>query len=169
LINALRILDQEHMPSSELRGSWAGAMGQSQFMPSTYLKYAVDYNGDGKRDIWQNEADVFASIANYIAAEGWHNELTWGREVQITRDLPDNQIGLPNKHSLVEWQKLGVRNINGGALPKKPLQASLIQPDGLNGRGFLVYDNFRALMRWNRSTYFAASVGLLADRIKTGH
>ena len=166
LIDALRILDEEHMPSSALRGSWAGALGQCQFMPSTYLKYAVDYDGSGRRDIWDNEADVFASIANYLAAEGWRSDLSWGRAVKLRKALPETQIGLDNKRSLTEWQKLGVRDAGGKPLPNKPIEASLVQPDGLDGRSFLVYDNFRALMRWNRSTYFAASVGLLADRLK---
>jgi membrane-bound lytic murein transglycosylase B len=166
LINALRILDQEHMRASELRGSWAGALGQCQFMPSTYLRYAVDADGDGHRDIWTNQADALASIANYLAAESWKPELTWGRAVSLRKALPESQTGLGVKHSLAEWQKLGVRNSDGKPLPQKPLQASLVQPDGADGRSFLVYDNFRALMKWNRSTYFATSVGLLADQIK---
>lgn len=166
LIDALHILDEEHMPASELRGSWAGAMGQCQFMPSTYRRYAVDYDGAGRRDIWDNQADVFASIANYLKAEGWSKDLTWGREVRLGKGLPESTIGLDNKRLLADWQKLGVRSAGGTGLPKKPLQASLVQPDGLSGRSFLVYDNFRALMHWNRSTYFAASVGLLADKIR---
>ncbi len=166
LMNALRIIDQDHIPSSSLRGSWAGAMGQCQFMPSTYLKYAVDYDGDGRRDIWKSDADVFASIARYIAAEGWSSDLTWGREVQLTQSLDSDEIGLDHGHSLIEWQGLGVRNLDGDPLPTKDLRASLIQPDGADGRSFLVYDNYRALMRWNRSTYFATTVGLLADRLR---
>lgn len=166
LINALRILDQEHMRAVDLRGSWAGALGQCQFMPSTYLRYAVDYDGSGQRDIWNNQADVFASIANYLAADGWKPQLTWGRAVSLRKALPESATGLGIKHSLGEWQKLGVRGSDGKPLPQKPLTASLVQPDGADGRSFLVYDNFRALMRWNRSTYFATSVGLLADQIK---
>jgi membrane-bound lytic murein transglycosylase B len=165
LFNALRILDQEHIPATALRGSWAGAMGQCQFMPSTYLRYAVDYNNDGVKNIWTEPKDVWASIANYIAAEGWHGDQTWGREVELEEDIPASEIGLDHQHSLAEWQALGIRSVNGSNLPDKPLQASLIQPDGPDGRSFLVYDNFRALMRWNRSTYFATAVGLLADRI----
>ncbi len=166
LFNALRIIDAEHVPAEELRGSWAGAMGQCQFMPSTYLRYAVDYDNNGQRDIWDNTPDVLASIANYLAAEGWRNDLTWGREVTLGKDVPTQEAGLDHQHSLAEWQQSGVRSLDGSALPDKPLQASLIQPDGPDGRSFLVYDNFRALMRWNRSTYFATTVGLLADRIK---
>lgn len=166
LFNALRILDQEHIPATALRGSWAGAMGQCQFMPSTYLRYAVDYDRDGQRDIWSNRRDVWASIANYLAAEGWNPDLTWGREVELEQAVNASDIGLDHQYMLAEWQAKGVRNLDGSDLPQKPLQASLIQPDGSDGRTFLVYDNFRALMRWNRSTYFATSVGLLADRIK---
>jgi membrane-bound lytic murein transglycosylase B len=166
LLDALRILDQEHISSSELRGSWAGAMGQCQFMPSTYLKYAVDYDRNGQHDIWGSKRDVFASIANYLAAEGWNTDLTWGREVELEIDVTPDEIGLDHQHSLNEWATMGVHNLDGSHLPVRPLQASLIQPDGSDGRSFLVYDNFRALMRWNRSTYFATAVGLLADRIK---
>ncbi|MGE3622426.1 MAG: lytic transglycosylase domain-containing protein [Bdellovibrionales bacterium] len=168
LLNALRILDQEHISGSDgLRGSWAGAMGQCQFMPSTFLRHAVDYNGDGHRNIWTDKADVFASIANYLAAEGWDRNVTWGRRVLLTRPIPAGSAGLDNKLTLEQWQGMGVRSANGDPLPALPYQASLVQPDGPDGRSFLVYDNFRALMRWNRSTYFASSVGILADKIKT--
>ncbi len=165
LLHTLHLLDEERMDSSQLVGSWAGAMGQSQFMPSTYRRYAVDHDGDGRRDIWNTKADVFASIANYLKAEGWKAGQTWGREVKLTRPIPQRDIGLDNQHMLSDWNRLGVRMKNGKNLPNKVIPASLIQPDGPQGPSYLVYDNFRALMRWNRSTYFAASVGLLADRI----
>jgi len=166
LLNALRILDSEHMPAAALRGSWAGAMGQCQFMPSTYLKYAVDYNGDGIHDIWTNQADIFASIANYLASEGWRPELGWGQEVNLTVPAPDAVIGLNYQQDIAGWAQMGVQAVNGAPLPNRLINASLIQPDGPQGRSFLVTDNFRALMRWNKSTYFATSVGLLADTIK---
>ncbi|MDD3288283.1 MAG: lytic murein transglycosylase [Alphaproteobacteria bacterium] len=166
LIFALGILDSEHMAPDSLEGSWAGAMGQCQFMPSVYTKYAIDHDQDGRKDIWGNTEDVLASIANYLVAEGWQRNLTWGREVKLTRSIPSSAIGLDKIHSLKHWQNLGVRAKNGSPLPIKSLQASLIRLDGTNGRSFLVYDNFRALMRWNRSTYFATTVGLLADKIK---
>ena len=164
LIATLHILDQEHKTASELHGSWAGAMGQCQFMPSTYLKYAVDGDNDGHRDIWNDPIDVMASIATYLAAEGWKRELTWGREVE--GNIATSEIGLTQTHSLSEWAAQGVTSIDGSPLPQRDLQASFVQPDDANGEGFLVYDNTRALMRWNRSTYFALSVGLLADEIK---
>jgi membrane-bound lytic murein transglycosylase B len=166
LINALRILDEEDMSSSALRGSWAGAVGQCQFMPSTYLHYAVDYDDSGKRDVWTNQADVFASIANYINTLGWKSDMTWGREVKLKADIDADNIGLDHQLTLAQWQKLGVRRMNGVALPNKAIKASLIQPDGPHGRSFLVYDNFRALLKWNRSSYFALAVGLLADKVK---
>lgn len=166
LLNALRILDAEHMDVADLRGSWAGAMGQCQFMPSTYMQHAVDYNEDGKRDIWSDHSDVWASIANYLAYEGWQADLKWGRSVELDQTLPASEVGLDVRHSLSEWKALGV-NVPDEILRAKPsLEASLIQPDGADGRSFLVYDSFRAIMKWNRSTYFATAVGLLADRIR---
>jgi membrane-bound lytic murein transglycosylase B len=164
LFTALRILEQENLSPEDLRGSWAGAMGQCQFMPSTYLKFAVDGDGDGKRDIWNNPIDSLASIANYLAAEGWRRGLSWGREVE-SGGLPENLIGFETALSLKEWSDKGITNLGGSLLPQHAVQASYVQPDGENGSRFLVYDNFQALRRWNRSTYFALSVGLLADRI----
>jgi membrane-bound lytic murein transglycosylase B len=164
LMAALHILDEQHIPSSALLGSWAGAMGQCQFMPSTYLHYAVSYGGN-RPDIWDNDADVLASIANYLAAEGWRAGQGWGMEVTAAKSIDEGEIGIKNAHSITEWNQLGVRDMQGVALPDSSNAASLLAPDGMHGRLFLVYDNMRAVMRWNRSTYFAASVGLLADRI----
>jgi len=166
LFNALRIIDEEHIPASSLRGSWAGAMGQCQFMPSTFLLYAVDYNHTGTRDIWNQKTDVFASIARYIAAEGWEEDKSWGQEVSLKNAIVLNKIGLNQSYTLKTWHDLGVRLMNGVPLDELPLQASLIQPDGVDGQSFLVYNNFRTLLKWNRSTYFALAVGLLTDRIK---
>lgn len=165
LIETLLLLDEERRPASSLIGSWAGAMGQCQFMPSTFRRYAVDYNRDGMRDIWNDTADVFASIANYLAAEGWRSGLAWGREVDTETVPGDARVGLDSPKPLSEWRRLGVRSLDGTELPVRNVSASLIQPDGSDGRSFLVYDNYRAVMRWNRSTYFATAVGLLADRI----
>ncbi len=168
LIEAFKVVQEEKMDPWKLVGSWAGAMGQCQFMPSTFRAYAADFDGDGRRDIWENVPDVFASIASYLKAEGWARDLKWGREVHLTRPVPAELIGLEIKHDLAFWQKAGVRTLSKKHLPNQKVEASLIQPDGAGGRSFLVYDNFRALMRWNRSTYFAASVGLLANRIDGG-
>ena len=166
LLNAIRIVDKGLIKASDMRGSWAGAMGQSQFMPSSYLAYAVDFDGDGRADIWNSRADVFASIANYLVRAGWKGDETWGRAARLPagfgRELVDhNKVTKP----LAEWQALGVRTAEGADLPQRDLAASIIQPDGEGGRAFLVYNNFRSIMRWNRSVNFATSVGLLADSI----
>lgn len=166
LIDALRIVDQGHVRLSDFKGSWAGALGQCQFMPSSFHAYAVDANGDGKKDIWHNKADVFASTANYLARHGWNKDQTWGREVRVPSHFTENLVGLEVKKSLSEWARLGVTLPGGGALPQVAgMEASLITPDGLGGATYLVYDNYRTIMRWNRSTYFATSVGLLANAL----
>jgi membrane-bound lytic murein transglycosylase B len=150
-----------------MRGSWAGAMGQSQFMQSSYLARAVDYDGDGRRDIWTTPPDVFASIANYLAKAGWSDRHTWGRPVQIADQLKADAAGLEVVKPLPEWHALGVRTSNGDALPVVALDASLLRMDD-DGPTYLVYNNFRVLMAWNRSTYFALTVGELADLIDHG-
>ena len=163
LFAAFQILEREHMEPADLRGSWAGALGQCQFMPSVYLKYAVDENSDGKRDIWNDPVDALGSIATYLAAEGWKRAETWGREAEGGEEAPAFNGNLGNTISLQEWEPNNA--LNGFAVTERA-PASVVEPDGEDGPRFLVYDNFRALMRWNRSTYFALSVGLLADKIK---
>lgn len=165
LFNALRVLERENMTSDQLVGSWAGAMGQCQFMPSTYLKFAVDEDQNGQRDIWNSELDAFASAANYLAAEGWQRGQPWELEVEAN-DVPLSLIGPNQTLSLEEWGQRGVTLLNGNPLPQGGLQASLIRPDGDGGASYLIFDNFRALLRWNKSTYFALSVSLLADQIR---
>jgi membrane-bound lytic murein transglycosylase B len=169
LLNALRIVAKGHIEPQDLRGSWAGAMGQSQFMPSSYLAYAVDFDGDGKADIWSSRADVFASAANYLAKVGWRGDETWGREVRLPPGF-DPSLANHNKiqKPLIDWQALGVRRSDGGDLPQRDLMASLIQPGGPEGPSFLIYNNYRVLLRWNRSLYFATAVGFLADRLGEG-
>ncbi|MGI9450471.1 MAG: lytic murein transglycosylase [Geminicoccaceae bacterium] len=169
LIAALRILDQGHISPADMRGSWAGAMGQCQFMPSSFLRFAVDFDGDGKRDIWNSLPDIFASIANYLASSGWDDRYTWGRQVKpaaAKSPPPTSKAALKIVKSLPEWQSLGVRRKNGRNLPKMALDASLLHTDDGEGPAYLVYDNFRVLMDWNRSTYFALTVGELADLIQ---
>lgn len=143
-------------------GSWAGAMGQCQFMPTTYLNYAVDFDGDGRRDIWNSTPDVLASIANYITSAGWNGRYIWGREVMVPNGTP---TGLDRRLSLAAWQRMGVRTIDGGFLPDADIDASVVTTDDGLGQSYLVYQNFKTLMVWNRSTYFALSVGLLADEL----
>ena len=165
LLAALEILERGERRPAALLGSWAGAMGQSQFMPSTYLGYAVDFDGDGRRDIWTSLPDVFASMSNYLARAGWAGGEHWGRPVAAPAGLDPTLLGLERRLSLAEWSRRGVRTATGGPLPTARLDASLLRMDGEGGPTFLVYRNFRTLMVWNRSTYFALSVGLLADEL----
>ena len=171
LINALKIIDEGHTNSNDMMGSWAGAMGQNQFMPSSFLNFAVDYNGDGKKDIWNTLPDVFASSANYLNLSGWDRELTWGREVIVTREINEELISrsarkIDISKSLQEWSELGVLKADMNSLPNRDLQAYLIYPDGDDGRKYLVYENFKVIMQWNRSLFFGISVGTLADMIE---
>lgn len=170
LFAALRILQEGHTTKEQLVGSWAGAMGQSQFMPTSFLIYAVDHDNDGKKDIWGNTADVFASIANYLSKEGWSDSITWGRQVTLPAQFDYSMTGLKRSKMkpLQEWQMLGVRRYDGSALPQADLKASLLMPDDENGRIYLVYENFHTLMKWNRSSYFGVSVSRLADKIRMG-
>jgi len=168
LIDALRIIEQEHMSADDLKGSWAGALGQCQFMPDSYLKFAVDYNGDGKRDIWNTKSDVFASIANYLKSSGWDDKVGWGRPVKLPdnfdRSLADNS----SEKSLAEWNKLGVRTASGGKLPAQKMKASLVfVGEGDDAVPYIIYSNFKVIMKWNRSRFFATSVGMLADRVES--
>ena len=176
LFDALDILNRGDIDLARLKGSWAGAMGQAQFMPSSYLKFAEDFDGDGRRDIWTDTADVFASIANYLKGHGWVANETWGREViatpeaarQIARDVGhragtcqatrDMTVALP----LERWQALGVRVPGGGRLPAADLEASLVS--GATRR-FLVYRNYDALLEYNCANAYALGVALLAERI----
>jgi membrane-bound lytic murein transglycosylase B len=168
LIDALKIIDHGDVTPAAMTGSWAGAMGQCQFMPSSFLHYAVDFDGKGQRNIWTDEGDVFASIANYLTRVHWRPDQTWGRQVRLPPGFDAKLIGLKIEKSLGEWKRLGIRNQDGSALPQAAFPASLVAPDGPSGPAYLVYGNFRALMKWNRSTFFAASVGLLADRLVSG-
>jgi membrane-bound lytic murein transglycosylase B len=163
LIEALKIVDAGHISLARLKGSWAGAMGPFQFMPSSFRHYAVDGDGDGRIDILGSVPDALASAANYLAKAGWHNDQTWGRPVTLPQPFDRQLAGLDNRLPLSRWQALGVRRSNGAALPRRNLQASLILADDPQGSAYLVYDNFRALRRWNRSNSFAVAVGTLAD------
>ncbi|MFT5312811.1 MAG: membrane-bound lytic murein transglycosylase B [Paraglaciecola sp.] len=170
LFAALDILQQGHISKDAFVGSWAGAMGQSQFMPSSFLAYAYDFDEDGKKDIWTNKADVFASIANYLKSHGWDDTITWGRQVRLPENFDLALAGLAKDKmkAMAQWQALGVRRYDGRDLPLNSIQASIIMPDDSKGRIYLVYQNFHTLMHWNRSTYFGAAVSYLSDRIKKG-
>jgi len=163
---ALKIIDEGHITPADMKGSWAGAMGQVQFMPSSFNAYAVDYNKDGKKDIWNNTADALASAANYLKQAKWDDTYTWGRQVLLPDNYDAQVSGLKLTKKLNEWQSLGIRTYEGNNLPKVDLDASLIMPDGENGRIYLVYNNYKSIMRWNRSDYFATSVAHLSDAIK---
>jgi membrane-bound lytic murein transglycosylase B len=167
LVKALRILEDEKMYPEDLIGSWAGAMGHCQFMPSSFLKFAVDYDNDGRRDIWNSLPDAFASIANYLKNSGWNGNQSWGREVRIPANFDRALEDIEKLRPLAEWKRLGVTKADGSPLPDVDIHAALIfagrtTPDeGV----YLIYPNYHVLLDWNRSRYFATSVGLLADHI----
>jgi membrane-bound lytic murein transglycosylase B len=165
LIHALRILDEGHISIEEMKGSWAGAMGQLQFMPSTFCRFAVDFNSDGRADIWKSNEDAFASAANYLSQSGWRNDQTWGQEVRLPTDFSGAPIQSKHKRWLSEWKTLGVQPLDGQEFPSEDLVSSIIQPDGAAGRAFLVYSNYRVILKWNRSHKFSLSVGILSDLI----
>ncbi|WP_417457069.1 lytic murein transglycosylase [Kordiimonas sp.] len=183
LFAALEILDQGYAPYEDMKGSWAGAMGQPQFMPEAYLKFAVDHDGDGVRDIWNNKVDVFASIANYLKSYGWDSGKTWGRKVKLPKGGEQTlqaaqETGLEPARwcaayktlgvwrDLQEWQELGVRRITGKDLPERSIPAALVVADEGDDEGYLVYSNFCSIMRYNPSFKYALAVGLLSDAIK---
>jgi membrane-bound lytic murein transglycosylase B len=160
LLSALKILQDGHIARREFVGSWAGAMGQPQFLPSSYLKYAVDFDGDGKADIWRSVPDVLASIANYLQKSGWQSQLPWGFEVTLPAEFDYRT----SRGSLAEWTQRGVRRADGRALPAAG-HAILFLPSGAAGPAFLVTDNFIVLKRFNNSDAYALAVGDLADRL----
>ena len=169
LLSALTIIDQGHITAAAMRGSWAGAMGQAQFMPSTFLTAAADFDGDGKRDIWTNKADVFASAAQLLSRNGWLGDQTWGRPVKVPDNFNVTLAGLNTQKPIGDWQELGVRLPDGGALPARQLQASIVLPQsGSKTPAYLVYNNYRSLLRWNNAALFAVAVGTLADRLGDG-
>ena len=168
LLNALKIIDAGHISADKMTGSWAGAMGQSQFMPSSFLHYAVDYDGDQRRDIWGTHADIFASAANYLARAGWRSDQTWGRKVRLPDGFDPTLADLGVAKRLGEWQALGVRRADGSDLPTRDLRASIILPGGEDGPAYVIYDNYRTILKWNRSNYFGVSIGTLADLIGNG-
>jgi membrane-bound lytic murein transglycosylase B len=163
LLSALKLVGYGDVPV-DVKSSWAGAMGNMQFIPSTFEAYAVDHDGDGRRDLWNSLPDAFASASNYLKRVGWNPDYTWGREVRLPKDFDLSLAGLQERKKLAEWQKLGIRTVGGGALPGADIDASLLLPAGAEGPAFLVYGNFRTIMRWNSSQLYAVAVGHLADR-----
>lgn len=163
-VNALRIVEQG-VDAGAMTGSWAGAMGQTQFMPSVYLEHAVDGDGDGDVDLWGSEADAFASAASYLDSLGWRAGWRWGREVVLPDGFDYALAGRDRPKPLAEWRRLGVETADGRPVDAVDEPAALLVPAGRHGPAFLVYDNFHVLMSWNRSEHFALVVGHLADRI----
>jgi membrane-bound lytic murein transglycosylase B len=177
LFNALTMVSSGYADPKRMTGSWAGAMGHPQFMPSSYLKYAEDFDGDGRRDIWGSTSDMFASVANYLKEWGWDNRFTWGREVRVTPDVrariemqvPKRTEGcfamrnMTERILLADWQRLGVRRTTGDALPTSDVPAGLVHTDT---RSFLVYPNYDAILRYNCAHYYALTVAQLADQLR---
>jgi membrane-bound lytic murein transglycosylase B len=165
LLAALRILDHGDIAPAHMLGSYAGAMGQPQFMPSSYLRYAVDFEGHGRRDIWTSRPDVLGSIANYLAQSGWRSGEPWGQPVVLAGNFAGAATGRDNRRPVGEWARLGVRPANGRPLARPDTPAAVVQPDGPAGDAFLVYANFGAIRRYNPSDYYALVVGLLGDTV----
>jgi membrane-bound lytic murein transglycosylase B len=177
LFNALTMVQRGYIDARSMTGSWAGAMGQTQFMPSSYLTYAVDFDGDDRRDIWKSTPDTLASMANYLKGSGWRSGETWGREVRVGADargaiaasIPKRTEGcyalrnMTERVPLARWQTLGVRRINGDALPDTEIEAGLVD---VGERKFLVYPNYDAILAYNCAHYYALTVGLLADSLR---
>jgi len=165
LMDALVILDQQNMRVADMQGSWAGAMGQVQFMPSTFRAYAVDGSGNGDIDIWRDRADALASAANYLSSLGWSPNQTWGRKVRLPAGFDTGLAEEKVVRNLDEWQRLGVRREDGGDLPAVDMPARVLLPAGPGGPAWLVYPNFERILNWNRSNFFGIAVGILSDRI----
>ena len=166
LFIALRILKEGHVSLEDFKGEWAGASGQPQFLPSSWVKYAVDFDGDGRKDIWKSKPDVFASIANYMKTNGWQTGEPWAIQVKLPAKFDMKMEGKNIVKPVSEWNGLGVRTESGQPLPYQNLQASIIQP--LGGPTFLAYPNYKMILRYNNSIYYAGAIGYMADKICQG-
>lgn len=163
LFYALHILNDGHVALKDYKGEWAGASGQPQFLPSSWYHYAIDYNGDGKKDIWKSMGDIFASIANYLKQHGWQRDQEWSINVVLPSGITKSQMNLKHSKSVSAWRAMGVRPAKGYSFPSSNLQASIIRPYG--GPDMMVFKNFKVIMRWNRSIYYAGTVGYSAESI----
>ncbi|MGF1544675.1 MAG: lytic murein transglycosylase [Parvularculaceae bacterium] len=170
LIGALKIIQKGYAPRERLKGSWAGAMGQTQFIPTTYLAYAIDHDGDGVRDIWANLRDVFASTANYLAVSGYKVDAPWGLEVTLPAGFDYALADPAVRKPVAEWRALGLVGADADRLARLDpnARARALVPAGADGPAFLVFDNFEAILKYNRSTAYALAVGLLSDRVAGG-
>ncbi len=165
LLAALRIIDAGDIAPDRMVGSWAGAMGNFQFLPSVFLRHGIDADGDGRRDLWSSAEDAIFSAANFLSRLGWEAELRWGREVLLPDSFDYSLAGRDGRRPLADWVALGLTDAAGRPLPRLDLPAAVLVPAGHEGPAFLVYSNFDVIMRWNRSEYYALSIGRLADRI----
>ncbi len=167
LYNVLKIMDKTHLCEDKMRGSWAGAMGHFQFMPSTYNNYAIDYNGDNVPDIWNSFDDAIASAANYLNSLGWKKDEPWGMRISLPWNFDFKNVGRQSTKKISEWKKLGVKTFYGYTLPyDNDMKASIILPDGRKGPAYLVFGNFKRIMIWNRSDNYALAIATLADYIQ---
>lgn len=164
LIAALRIIDEGAIPADQMEGSWAGAMGHVQFMPTVFLQHAVDADGDGRRDLWNSLPDAMMSAGKFLQSMGWDGDYRWGREVLLP-DSFDYSLTDGRRLPLSEWREMGITDAFGNTLARADIKAKLVVPAGHQGPAFLVYDNFRVIMGWNRSEFYAIAVGHLADRV----
>ena len=167
-VQALRILSLNHMTREQMRGSWAGAMGNMQFMPSTFMKWGVDRTGDGRIDLWTSLPDAFASAANFLRGIGWKPPLPASEEVFLPQGFPLDQADTTVEKPVRAWAQMGVKKAGSGALPSSDEPSSIILPAGFRGPAFILYPNFKAVMNWNRSTLYALSVAILAQQIAGG-
>ncbi len=168
LITAVKLLERESLEQEKMVGSWAGAMGHTQFMPSAYARYAIDGDDDGRVDLWESEEDALTSAANFLAELGWQPGYRWGREVKLPDGFDYDLAGYSNRRPLTEWQEIGVTKANGQPLGEGDLSSYIVVPAGYTGPAFIAYPNFRVIMRWNNSEFYAIAVGHLADRIIHG-
>lgn len=166
LMQALLLLERENLDPKEMIGSWAGAMGHTQFMPTAYMKYAKDGDGDGKVDLWNNELDALASAAHFLQNLGWKTGYIWGREILLPEDFNYQLAGKSQPQSLSFWSQQNVTQVSGQSLGDSDLKAAVLIPAGHTGPAFIVYPNFDVILRWNNSEYYGIAVGHLADRIK---
>jgi membrane-bound lytic murein transglycosylase B len=163
LFIALRILNEGHVSLADFKGEWAGASGQPQFLPSSWVRYAVDYDGDGHRDIWKSKPDVFASIANYMKQNGWQTGEPWAIQVKLPKNFDRALEGKTTIKPVSEWASLGVLTEDGKPLPNQHLNASIVEPYG--GPTFMAFPNYKMILHYNNSIYYAGAVGYLADKI----
>ncbi|WP_405239712.1 lytic murein transglycosylase [Lentisalinibacter orientalis] len=168
LLAALRIVDAGDIEPERMVGSWAGAMGNFQFLPSVFLRHAIDADGDGRRDLWHSTEDAILSAGNFLQALGWQPELRWGREIRLPEGFDYSLAGRDQRRPLAEWVDMGVTDAWGRPLPRLDLRSAVLVPAGHEGPAFVVYENFDVIMGWNRSESYALAVGRLADRIAGG-